>query len=602
MKPTDLSNPGYFHKVVDCQWACPAHTPVPHYIRLVAEGRYADAYMANWEANVFPGILGRTCDRPCEPACRRARVDKEPVAICRLKRVAADHKGDISARLPRPATQKNGKRIALVGAGPSSLSLARDLAPLGYHCVLFDADPKAGGMMRTRIPRFRVPEDVIDEEVNQILALGVEFRPGTRVDSLKALLAEGWDAVFVGAGAPRGQDLDLPGRREAGASIHIGVEWLANIWFQHIRSVGKRVVVIGGGNTAMDCSRSARRRGGEDVKVIVRSSLADMKATASEKADAQTEGIGILTDLVPREFTHENGRLTGICCERVRSVHEDGHRRLVPTGEPLQHFPCDEVLIAAGQEPAFTWIERDLGIEFGENGLPKLDILSFRSGHPRVFFGGDAAIGPKNIITAVAHGREAAISIDTFLSGRGPVERPAPTAALGRGKPVTGLPARMPDVSAAPRFLVPRRGAAEAFATVDAEVELGFTVEQAVAEAGRCLNCDVETVFEAPLCVECNSCVSYCPTDCITFTKNGDEAELRTRLRAPADNLAQDLYVADGLVSGRIMTKNEDICLHCGLCAENCPTGAWQMQNFSLHVAHAGALRRATFSKVGTYD
>src|SRR6188508_475280 len=278
LKATDVSKPDYFHKVVDCQWACPAHTAVPEYIRLIAAGRFGDAYLVNWESNVFPGILGRTCDRPCEPACRRGRVEEggdtrkikpEPVAICRLKRVAADYKEDIRARLPQPAAKKNGKRIALVGAGPASLTVARDLAPLGYHCVVFDQDPKAGGMIRTQIPKFRLPDSVIDEECGYILHLGVEFRGGKRIDSMKALLTENWDAIFVGSGAPRGRDLDIPGRKEAVKNIHIGIDWLSSVSFGHIDKIGKRVVVLGGGNTAMDCCRSARRLGGEQVDVVV---------------------------------------------------------------------------------------------------------------------------------------------------------------------------------------------------------------------------------------------------------------------------------------------------------------------------------------------
>jgi formate dehydrogenase (NADP+) beta subunit len=271
MKNTDISAPDYFHKVVDCQWACPAHTPVPEYIRLIAAGRYSDAYMVNWKSNVFPGILGRTCDRPCEPACRRVRVEKEPVAICRLKRVAADYKDDIRDRLPKPAAQTNGKRIALVGGGPASLAVARDLSPLGYQCVVFDQDPKAGGMIRTQIPRFRLPESIIDEECSYILDLGVEFNGGHRIDSLKALLAQDWDAIFVGSGAPRGRDLEIPGRKEAAANIHIGIDWLSSVSFGHITKIGKRVIVLGGGNTAMDCCRSSRRLGGEQVTVVVRS-------------------------------------------------------------------------------------------------------------------------------------------------------------------------------------------------------------------------------------------------------------------------------------------------------------------------------------------
>lgn len=588
MTPTDLTSPRHFHKVVDCQWACPAHTPVPDYIRLVAAGRYADAYMANWNANVFPGILGRTCDRPCEPACRRVRVEKEAVAICRLKRVAADHKGDVRPLLPRPAKAGNGKRIALVGGGPASLTAARDLAPLGYHCTIFDQDPKAGGMMRTRIPRFRVPESVIDEEVGYALEAGVAFRGGTRIESLKALLADGYDAVFVGAGAPRGQDLDIPGRAEAAAHIHIGSDWLANIWFGHVHRIGRRVVVIGGGNTAMDCCRSARRLGGEEVVVVVRSTFEAMKALPWEKEDVAAEGVRIFNDLVPKEFVHENGRLTAVAFEPVRSIYENGRRRLVPTGAPLRTFPCDDAVIAIGQEPAFPWIERDLGIEFDSRNMPKFDPGTMQSTHEKVFFGGDAAIGPKNIITAVAHGHEAAISIDALCIGRSLNDRPAPRTSLLAQTLAPVAPRQAPEVSVASRLPVPRQPEAVALADIGTEVELGFDLAEAVAEAGRCLQCDLETAFTSRLCVECKACVSACPTNCITFTRNGEETELRKRLAAPAENLSQDLYVAAGLVSGNVMVKNEDICLHCGLCAENCPTGAWQMEKFLFEIARAG--------------
>jgi NADPH-dependent glutamate synthase beta subunit-like oxidoreductase len=431
MKNTDISAPDYFHKVVDCQWACPAHTPVPEYIRLIAHGRYSDAYMINWYSNVFPGILGRTCDRPCEPACRRTRVENEPVAICRLKRVAADYKDDVKGRLPKPAAHKNGKRIALVGAGPASLTVARDLAPLGYQCVVFDGDKKAGGMIRSQIPKFRLPDSVIDEETGYILDLGVEFRSGQRIDSLKGLLAEGWDAVFVGSGAPRGRDLDVPGRKEAAANIHIGIDWLSSVSFGHISKIGKRVLVLGGGNTAMDCCRSARRLGGEDVKVVVRSGFDEMKASPWEKEDAQHEGIPIFNFMVPKSFTHENGKLTGMWFEIVKAEYDaKGRRKLVPTGEPDLHMPADDVLVAVGQENAFPWIERDIGIEFDKWDMPKVDEATMASTNPKVFFGGDAAFGPKNIIWAVAHGHEAAVSIDKMLNGEDIRHRPLPAVTM----------------------------------------------------------------------------------------------------------------------------------------------------------------------------
>jgi formate dehydrogenase (NADP+) beta subunit len=588
MQSTDIAAPDYFHKVVDCQWACPAHTPVPEYIRLIAAGRYSDAYMVNWKSNVFPGILGRTCDRPCEPACRRGRVEKDPVAICRLKRVAADFKDDIRARLPKPATRRNGKRIALVGGGPASLTVARDLAPLGYHCVVFDQDPKAGGMMRTQIPKFRLPDAVIDEECDYILNLGIEFVGGRRIDSMKALLAENFDAIFVGSGAPRGRELEIPGRREAAKNIHIGIDWLSSVSFGHVDKIGKRVIVLGGGNTAMDCCRSSRRLGGEDVKVIVRSGFEEMKASPWEKEDAMHEGIPIFNFLVPKEFTHDNGRLTGVVFEKVKAEYDDkGRRRLVNAGEPDQHFECDDVLVAVGQENAFPWIERDAGITFDKWDMPKVDAKTMASSNPKVFFGGDAAFGPKNIIWAVAHGHEAALSIDKFCSGEDIDDRPLPIVEVISQKMGIHEWSYDNDISADKRYRVPLRDKVVALRDIKAEVELGYDIELALKEAERCLNCDVQTVFTSSLCIECDACVDICPMDCITFTPNADEADLRTMLKAPSRNLTQDLYVADGLKTGRVMVKDEDVCLHCGLCAERCPTGAWDMQKYLIDMTLA---------------
>ena len=594
MQPTNTANPAYFHKVVDCQWACPAHTPVPEYIRLIAQGRYGDAYMVNWVSNVFPGILGRTCDRPCEPACRRGRVEEanaekpEPVAICRLKRVAADLKEDVVARMPRPLPS-NGRRIACVGAGPASLTVARDLAPLGYQVTVFEGEQKAGGFMHQQIPRFRLPESVIDEETGYIFALGVEFKSGRRIESMKALLAEGYDAVFVGCGAPRGRDLDIPGRKEAAEHIHIGIDWLASVSFGHVTKVGKRVIVLGGGNTAMDCCRSARRLGGEDVKVIVRSGFDEMKASPWEKEDAQHEGIPIINMHVPKAFVHEHGKLTGMTFEIVRAEHDDkGRRKLVPTGEPDAFFACDEVLIAVGQENAFPWIERDVGIEFDQWGLPALREGTFQSTLPKVFFGGDAAYGPKNIITAVAQGHEAAVSIDLLLDGQDVAARPAPRTNLMSEKMGIHEWAYDNDPSNDLRYKVPWANAEKALASIKVEVELGFDARTAFKEAGRCLNCDVQTVFTPKLCIECDACVDICPMDCITFTANGDEADLRQRLNAPANDTEQDLFVSPELKTGRVLVKDEDVCLHCGLCAERCPTGAWDMQKFLLLTAKAG--------------
>ena len=590
MQRTSGVTADYFHKVVDCQWACPAHTPVPEYIRLIAEGRYSDAYMINWKSNVFPGVLGRTCDRPCEPACRRGRVEDEPVAICRLKRVAADNKSDITDRLPPPAATKNGKRVALVGAGPASLTVARDLAPLGYELVIYDGETKSGGMIRSQIPRFRLPEEVIDEEVGYITGLGMELRLGQRVDSLKGLMAEGYDAIFVGSGAPRGRDLDIPGREETRANVHIGIDWLSSVSFGHVDKIGRRVIVLGGGNTAMDCCRTSRRLGGEDVKVVVRSGFEEMKASPWEKEDAMHEDIPILNFRVPKEFTHQGGKLTGVLFEVVKAeIDEKGRRKLVASGEPDEHYECDDVLVAVGQENTFPWIERDIGMAFDEWDMPKVDEETKQSTIPHVFFGGDAAFGPKNIIWAVAHGHDAAVSIHKFCQGEDVADRPPPMTTLVSQKMGIHEWSYDNDIANDRRYRVPQREKAEALKDVRLEVELGFDRELGLREAQRCLNCDVETVFADKLCIECDACVDICPVDCITFTEDGEEADLRLRLKAPALNLEQDLYVSGKLATGRVMAKDEDVCLHCGLCAERCPTGAWDMQKFRLDITQAGA-------------
>ncbi len=593
MIPTDVSDPNYFHKVVDCQWACPAHTPVPEYIRLIGQGRYDDAYMVNWVSNVFPGVLGRTCDRPCEPACRRSRVEEnngekpEPVAICRLKRVAADHKDDIRHRLPDIA-KPNGKKIACIGAGPASLTVARDLAPLGYDITVFDAEHKAGGFIRSQIPRFRLPEEVIDEETGYVFELGVKFVSNHRVASMKDFLKQGWDAVFVGTGAPRGRDLEIPGRKEGAANIHIGIDWLSSVSFGHITQIGKRVIVLGGGNTAMDCCRSSLRLGSNDVKVVVRSGFDEMKASPWEKEDAIHEGIPILNFHVPKSFEVKNGKLVGMKFEKVHAkFDEKGKRTLVPTGEADVFIECDDVLIAVGQENAFPWIERDCGIEFDQWGLPVLGKQSLQSTLPRVFFGGDSAFGPKNIITAVAHGHEAAVSIDLFINRQDVNVRPAPMTNLMSQKMGIHEWSYHNDVSEDARNKVPWANAQKALASIRIEVELGFDAATAFNEARRCLNCDVQTVFTKETCIECDACVDICPMDCLTITHNGEEADLRTRLRAPTLHEDQDLFVSGGLKSTRVMVKDEDVCLHCGLCAERCPTGAWDMQKFLLNTAKA---------------
>lgn len=550
--------------------------------------------MVNWVSNVFPGVLGRTCDRPCEPACRRGRVEEsngehpEPVAICRLKRVAADHKGDVRSRMPSVAA-KNGKRIACVGAGPASLTVARDLVPLGYAVTVFDGEAKAGGFIRTQIPRFRLPESVIDEETGYILDLGVDFKSGQRIDSMRSLLSEGYDAVFVGCGAPRGRDLNIPGRWEIGENIHIGIDWLASVSFGHVTEIGRRVIVLGGGNTAMDCCRSARRLGSTDVKVIVRSGFDEMKASPWEKEDTLHEGIPILNFHSPKSFEQVDGKLTGMRFEIVKAVYDDkGKRSLVPTGEADVLIECDAVLIAVGQENAFPWIESDSGIEFDKWGLPVLVKDTFQSTLAQVFFGGDSAYGPKNIITAVAHGHEAAVSIDRYLQGEDILVRPDPTTNLMSTKMGIHEWSYHNEVSADTRSRVPWAKAELALASIRVEVELGFDAAIAFKEASRCLNCDVQTVFNRQTCIECDACVDICPMDCITFTANGDETDLRTRLKAPSTNTEQDLYVSGSLKTGHVMVKDEDVCLHCGLCAERCPTGAWDMQKFLFSTTQAG--------------
>lgn len=591
MNPTDIKNPEYFHKVVDCQYACPAHTPVPEYIRLIAAGRYDDAYMVNWESNVFPGILGRTCDRPCEPACRRGRIAKgeEPVAICRLKRVAADNKTDISARLPQIPAQKNGKRIALIGAGPASLTVARDLMPLGYDIDIYDNQFAGGGMMRSQIPSFRLPASVLDEEVGYILDMGVVTQFNTEVTSLKSVLDKDYDAVFVGTGAPRGKGLNLPGLEEAGKQVHIGIDWLASVAFEHTSAIGRRVLVLGGGNTAMDCCRTSRRLGGEDVRVVVRSPFADMKASPWEKEDAMHEGIPIYDNHVPKEFVVENGKLKGMHFEKVEAHYdENGKRSLVPTGEDLVFMEADDVLMAIGQDNAFPWVERDLGIEFDNWDMPVVDKTTFQSTNPRVFFGGDAAFGPENVITAVAHGHQAAISIDLFCKAEPVSNRPAPMTNLLSQKMGIHEWSYDNQIENDKRFVVPMAPLEETLRNRKLEVELGFDQGTGFKEAERCLNCDVQTVFDTPRCIECDACVDICPTDCISFVENAEESELRTRLTATAGNLAQDLYVSTELPTQRVMVKDEDVCLHCGLCAERCPTSAWDMQKFLYSVTKAG--------------
>ena len=590
MKPTDIKDPEYFHKVVDCQYACPAHTPVPEYIRLIAEERYTEAYMINWESNVFPGILGRTCDRPCEPACRRGRVEDKPVAICRLKRVAADNKDDIKALLPKIPKEKNGKKIALIGAGPASLTVARDLAPFGYEIHLYDNQEVGGGMMRSQIPSFRLPGSVLDEEVGYILDMGIQTHFKTYVSSMREIIEKKYDAIFVGTGAPRGKDLpELEGRWVDPTHIHIGIEWLANVAFEHTDQIGKKVIVLGGGNTAMDCCRTSKRLGGETVTVVVRSPFEDMKASPWEIEDALHEDITILNCMVPKSFVTGNGKLKGMRFEKVHAVYDEkGKRNLVSTGEPEIFIEADEVLVAIGQENNFPWIEKDLGIQFDKWQMPVVDNETFASSIPNIFFGGDAALGPKNVITAVAQGHQAAISIDLYCNGKNLKDRPAPMVNLVTQK--MGIHEWMYEsvVVEDIRYQVPHADKIKTLKNRLLEVELGYDEDTAYKEARRCLNCDVQTVFTESRCIECDACMDVCPTSCITFTLNGEESDLRSRLSAPANEHSQDLYVSELLPTGKVMVKDENVCLHCGLCAERCPTAAWDMQKYFYNVTKAG--------------
>jgi NADPH-dependent glutamate synthase beta subunit-like oxidoreductase/ferredoxin len=587
MQPTDVSHPDYFHRVVDCQWACPAHTNVPEYIRLIAQGRYTEAYLVNRESNVFPGILGRTCDRPCEPACRRTRVDGKPVAICRLKRVAADHRGEIAHLLPTAPAQKNGKRVALIGAGPASLTVANDLMPLGYEVTVFEKAPRAGGLMRVNIPAFRLPEQVLDEEIGYIVDMGVDVRYGTPVTSLKALLdTGGFDAVFVGSGAPKGKELDLPGRHESD-QVFIGIEWLESIHFGHIDSVGRRVLIIGVGNTAMDCCRSAKRLGATDVKVIARKTRKYFKASPWELEDAEEEQVEILENLQPVRFIVENGTLTGMEFERFRSAEVDGRLQQESIGREI--VPCDTVILAIGQDNAFPFIERTIGLEFGKWDMPVVDRTTFMSTRPGVFFGGDAAFGPANIIWAVEHGHQAAISIHHYCQGIPVSERPARGVTLSSTKMGLHEWAYSNNYDPVARQKMVHVDMPLRFSGMTVEVEKGFTPEQTAAEVQRCLNCDVQTHFTAPACIECDACIDICPVDCLTIAPNGEEAELRTRLTAPAVNPDQPLFVSGPLKqTGRVMVKDENVCVHCGLCAERCPTYAWDMRKSVVHIPAAG--------------
>jgi len=588
MKPTDTSKPDYYHKVVDCQWACPAHTDVPNYIRLIAQGRFTDAYMLNRHSNVFPGILGRVCDRPCEPACRRSRIEEEPVAICRLKRVASDHCDDISDLLPRAPDKSNGHKIALIGAGCASLTVANDLLPLGYEVTIFEALDIMGGLMRTNIPQFRLPPKVLDEEINNIVNIGATVKMGQRIDSMKSLLDDaGFDAVFVGTGAPRGKELELPGRHDS-ENIYIGIDWLESVAFEHVKSIGRNVLIIGVGNTAMDCCRSALRLGASNVKVMARKPREFFKASDWELEDAEEENIEIIVNHSPTEFVIEGGKLTGMKFDQMAyNIDDKGNiDRGTITGEVI--IPCDDVILAIGQDNAFPWIERDVGIDFNDWDCPIVDEQTMMCSRDGVFFGGDSAFGPKNIIWAVAHGHEAAISIHKYCQKEDLTERLPPGMNLDSQKMGMHEWSFSNYYDGAERRVMPHVDLKQRFKKIDIEVELGFTAEQATQEVERCLNCDIQTVFTANLCIECDACIDVCPVNCLTMTENGDEADLRTRLSAPAENLEQDLFVSEDLPqTGRVMVKDEDLCVHCSLCAERCPTGAWDMQKSLILIPYA---------------
>ncbi len=587
MRPTEVRNPDYYHRVVDCQWACPAHTNVPEYIRLIAQGRFTDAYMLNRESNVFPGILGRTCDRPCEPACRRGRIDGKPVAICRLKRVAADNRGEVKHLLPQAPEEKNGKTIALIGAGPASLTVANDLVPLGYSVTIFEKLPRPGGLMRINIPAFRLPEQVLDEEIAYIVDMGVDVRYNTPIDSLKTLLDEGgFDAVFVGSGAPKGKELEIPGRHDTD-QIFIGIDWLESIHFGHVDSVGKRVLIIGVGNTAMDCCRSSKRLGATDVKVIARKTRKYFKASPWELEDAEEEGVDIIENLQPVRFIVENGVLTGMEFDKFRSIETPTGLKQEVIGREI--LPCDTVVLAIGQDNAFPFIERNIGLEFGKWDMPVVDKTTFMSTRPGVFFGGDAAFGPANIIWAVEQGHQAAISIHNYCQGVPLTERPPQGMTLASTKMGLHEWAYSNNYDPSPRQKMIHVDLPIRFESMKTEVEKGFTAEQTRAEVERCLNCDIETFFTDSLCIECDACIDICPVDCLTMTPNAEEPDLRGRLLAPATNLDQPLFVSGPLKqTQRVMVKDENVCLHCGLCAERCPTYAWDMRKFALQIPYAG--------------
>jgi NADPH-dependent glutamate synthase beta subunit-like oxidoreductase/ferredoxin len=592
MQPTDTKDPQYYHKVVDCQWGCPAHTNIPEYIRLIAQGQFTEAYLLNRESNVFPGILGRVCDRPCEPVCRRARVDvdhlrwEEPVAICRLKRVAGDLKDDFRDSLPPVPDQKNGKKIACIGAGCASLTVANDLLPLGYEIDVFESLHKMGGLIRSNIPKFRLPPNIIDEEFDVIVERGVNLHLNHPIESMKELLEEHYDAIFVGTGAPHGRELDLPGRHDSD-QIHIGIAWLESVAFEHIDSVGERVIIVGGGNTAMDCCRTSLRLGGKDVKVIYRGSRDRMKSSDWELEPALEEDIDLILNHSPEEYVVEEGKLIGMRFAKLE-WGQDKDGRL--TSEKIDEvvIPCDTVILAIGQENSFPWVERDIGLEFDQWEVPIVNPVTYESTIEGVFFGGDAAFGPKNIIEAVEHGHQAAISIHKYCNGQSLEERLTNGMNLTSTKMGLHEWSYSNDFDRDERYEVPTVPMENRFKDINIEVELGFEPGQFRREVERCLNCDIQTDFVANLCIECDACIDVCPVNCLMITDNADEEVLRSKIKTPAENPEQAIFVSEDLPqTGRVMIKDEDVCIHCGLCAERCPTAAWDMKKFELLIPYA---------------
>ncbi|MFT6874499.1 MAG: formate dehydrogenase beta subunit [Granulosicoccus sp.] len=593
MKPTNTAHPDHYHQVVDCQWGCPAHTDVPHYIRQIAQGDYTGAYLENRKSNVFPGILGRVCDRPCEPSCRRGRLDEEPVAICRLKRVAADLSDDIREFLP-PKGNSNGKRIACIGAGAASLTVANDLLPLGYDIVMYEQNATPGGLMRTNIPSFRLPANVLDDEIAMIVERGVDLRLNTKVESMQALMNEGYDAIFVGSGAPRGKNVELPGRHDT-HRIHIGIDWLESVAFEHTDTIGENVLIIGVGNTAMDCCRTSLRLGGKNVKVMARKPRGWFKASEWELEDAEEENVDIMINHAPKEFVVEDGKLKGMLFDKLHFDIDENGRLSDPTILEEVFIECDDVILAIGQDNAFPWIEKETGLALTQWDTPIVHETNHSSSIDGIFFGGDAAYGPKNIIWAVEHGHRAAISIHKHCEGDDISDRPPRGVNLLSTKMGIHEWSYSNDFDDAPRHKMNHVDLVQRFKDIKIEVELGFSAEQTAREVERCLNCDIQTVFAENLCIECDACMDICPTLCLTITHNGEEDDLRGRLRAPANNKTQILYVSDALPqTGKVMVKDEDLCVHCGLCAERCPTGAWDMRKSRVSIPYAADTENTT--------